>query len=165
MIRRLLAGILILVGLVWGVGQLRYMIASPETRIRMRIERMALGFNTTKMAGALGGFARDYRDADSGTDKERVKQILLHFFFREIDPTTKRFRMRVEVPEEELSVSLDPDDESRAVVQLRAVFYEREGDSEELYWDARVTAEMAEGEDGWQILRTREVNHRDRRRR
>ncbi|MFT4541271.1 MAG: hypothetical protein ACI841_003330 [Planctomycetota bacterium] len=162
--RRILIGIVLVAALVWTVGAVRFALASPEERIRMRIDRMAIGFNTTKMAGVLGGFAHEYRDDDQEIDRDRVKEILLYLFFREIDPLTKRFRLRVEVPEPEFSVELDGADRSKAVVNMRAVFYERDGDSEELYWDARVTADMVEGEDGWQLLRTRKVNHSDRKR-
>lgn len=162
--KRALSVLIVGLALVWGYSELRYALASPEARVRMRIEGMALGFNTTKMAGVLGGFSKDYLDEESRIDRERVKEILLHFFFQEIDPTTKRFRLRVEIPEEQLSVVLDPADEHSALVHMRALFYEREGESERLYWDAHVTAEMRAGEDGWQIARTREVNHEARQR-
>lgn len=160
--RSLLVALLAALVLLVGIPRLRRALASDEQKIAWRIEDMAEGFNATRSARVLRGFAPDFRD-EGGFTREDVHQALVYLFFNEIDPKTKQFRMRVEIPEERLSVEVT--EEGRARVSLAARFWIRAGDREELYWDAVISGEMRDGEDGWQFERTHGVNHAGRRER
>ena len=153
----LLAALLLLVGIPW----LRRSLASDEQKIAWRIETMAEGFNGTRTAKVMRGFAPAFRDESAGFSREDVHQALVYLFFNEIDKSTKQFRMRVEIPEDRLSIELE--DEDRARVSLAARFWVRDGDQEELYWDAVISGEMRDGERGWQFTSSYDVNHAERR--
>lgn len=158
--RPLLIALLAVLALLVGVPRLRRALASDEQKIAWRLESMAEGFNATRSARVLSGFAADFRD-EGGFTREDVHQALVYLFFNEIDPKTKQFRMRVELPEDRLSIELTGED--RANVSLAARFWIRDGDEEELYWDALISGEMRDGENGWQFERSHDVNHEARR--
>lgn len=161
--RNLLAGVLVLLALVFAVRRVVYHASSPEQQIRARLASMAAGFNDTFTNGVLDGFAEEYRD-DGGTDREGIRDALLYLFFQELAGDGQGFALRVELPEEELVVEVDPEDPARAVVSLRAVFHRRRGGQEDLYWDASGRAELEDRGSEWEIVRTSDFNHRDRRR-
>ncbi len=158
--RRILVLSLFVVVAIWSIGRLRHALASPEERIRMRLEQMELGFDTTKVAGVLGGFAEDYRDEGSGIGRDEVQQILRHLVLRQFAGGSSSVELRVDL--EDVVIELDPDDPERATSRMRAVFWQSEDEVEKLYWDARVTGDWRSGPDGWQLVRTRDVNHADR---
>ena len=158
--RSLVVGILVLLALLVGVPRLVRSLGPPQARIAHRLEEMARGFDECRTARVLAAFAPQYRDEGSGVERSDLHRILVHLFFREIDPATKRFRLRVELDEPRVTLS---EDGERADVRLRARFYARDGAEEELFWDATVRGEMRPGDGGWQLVRTREVNHSERR--
>lgn len=158
--RPFVLGLLAVLALLVGVPRLVRSLAAPQERLERRLTEMARGFDHCRTARVLAGFADEYRDAGSGVRREDLHRILVHLFFREIDPATKRFRLRVELGEPE--VALDEDGE-RADVRVRARFFARTGGEEEVFWDASVQGEMRDGPDGWQLVETHDVNHAERR--
>lgn len=101
-------------------------LASPETKVRWRIQSMVDGFNRQRASPVLRGFASDYRDESSGADRELVHQGVVSLFFREKDPETKAFRLRAEIPDEELDVVVEEGGE-RATARGVLTVYRREG--------------------------------------
>jgi len=151
----------LLAGLALGLRWVLVSLGSPEDKIRWRLEQMAEGFNETRLAPVLAGLEDDYRDAGSGRGRDDVADALRWLFLHEDSPAG--FLLRVEIPETELGLVLDPEGDA-ADVRGRARFYRREQDQggETLWWDARFVARFEDGEDGWQIVRTAEVNHAER---
>ncbi len=135
-------------------------LGSEEDKILRRFEHMTQGFNLEDAGAVLAGFHDDYEDEDDrGYDRRRIRETLIYLFFRGGEE-----RLRMELPEQELIVELAPEGES-AQAGGRAVFWRARPDgTEELYWDARFRAELVDGAEGWQILRTFEVNHHERER-
>ncbi|MCP3918787.1 MAG: hypothetical protein GY711_24840 [bacterium] len=148
--------------LLFGIQRIRLALESDEEAIARRLQVMARGFNETTMRHALGGFDRRYQDEATGHDKRVVRQALTQLFFNEKDETTKAFRFRLEIPEDEVEVNLRDDDPAMADVRLRAIFHERDAGVEKLWWDARVSGSMRKDEGTWRLYRTQEVNHEDR---
>src|SRR6185503_10769625 len=95
-----------LVGLILAGRFLYMMFASDETKIRWVIERMQDGFNDTRANPCLDGLAKEFTDTTSGADRGLVHQALVHLFFTAKDESTKKFLYRVEIPEEELRISI-----------------------------------------------------------
>ncbi len=137
--------------------------ASEDQRIAWLVADVAEGFNATRMRPVIRAFADDYVDEGSGTTRDRVRDILRHLYFREIDPTSKRFRFRVEIPADELTIELPEGEPQRAMLGLHAIFYCLEQGAEVVYWDARIRAELEERDGSWKFVRTFDVNHADRR--
>jgi len=138
-------------------------LASEEQRIAWLVADVAEGFNATRMRPVISAFADEYVDEGSGTTRDRVRDVLVHLYFREIDPKSKRFRFRVEIPAEELTVELLEGEPQRAMLGLHAIFHCLERGEEVVYWDAHVRAELEERDGSWKFVRTFDVNHADRR--
>jgi len=153
--------------ILWFGGRaLWYALSGDEDQIAWVLDEMVDGFNDTRMRSVLGGFSRDFRDESSGATRAEVHQALASLFMSELDPETKEFLLRVELPTDDLEIDLvegTGDEPSRAKLVLHPRFTTRESGTEELYWDATVHVEMVEGDDGWQLVRTSQVNHADRR--
>ena len=147
--------------LVWfGVKKLVYSLASAETQIRWRLEEMVEGFNETRKRSVMAGFDRTYADA-RGYTRDEVSRYLSHLCLGYIDSETKKFTLSVSMPESELLIEIHETEPPTATVQAR--FLIMEGTEE--YWDLSLTGDLEDDEDGWQFVRTRDVNHADRARR
>lgn len=143
-----------LVGLFLAGRWLYLEFASDETQIRWVIERMAEGFNDTRANPCLEGLAPSFVDTTSGADRELVHSALVHLFFTAKDETTKKFLYAVEVPEDELKISVAESDLPTATIDALARFYEVRGEARSLAWEIRIHGELAEGEGDWQFVRT-----------
>jgi hypothetical protein len=136
-------------------GRFLYMaLASDETRVRWVIERMVEGFNDTRASPCLDGFATSYVDTSSGADRETVHRALAYLFFTRKDETTKKFLYEVEMPENDLSITVVDGDAPTATAEGVARFFEVHGEERKLAWEVRFRGELAEGDDGWQFVRT-----------
>ena len=151
----LIVGVVAL-GSVFGWRTLRSALASDEQKIRWVFEDMQSGFNRTRMAPVIRGFEISYRDESSGLTRDELREVLAYLFLREHDPETKRFRLRMELDGDALAVQIT--DETSATVSGAARFFELEDGAEQVFWDARFVAELVDGEKGWQVVRTKEVN-------
>ncbi len=128
--------------------------ASDETQIRWMIESMADGFNATRANPCLDGLAAGYVDTTSGADRELVHSALVHLFFTAKDETTKKFLYAVEMPEDELKISVSESDPPTATVDALARFHEVHGGERTPAWEIRFHGELAEGEGDWEFVRT-----------
>lgn len=162
-LKKLGIGALVL-GLSWVAWtRARTSLATPEQRIRWRLEEMAEGFHDNVLRRVVRGFHPDYRDS-AGADRDDVQGALVYLFFQDRDPETGRFAYRLELPEPELAIRIDPEDGRRATVTLRAVFHRARRGQEEVWWDTRATLDFVKEDGEWRILQSRDVSHRDRRR-
>lgn len=133
--------------------ELRVRLASPETRVRWRIEEMLEGFNDARVGPCLRGVAKSWRDEGGRLDRERLGDGLRYLFLQERDTATKAFRFRVELEGEPLVV-VDPADESAAHVELVARFECLTREEWTTTWLVRISAEMIDDdEEGWQVTR------------
>jgi hypothetical protein len=130
-------------------------MASDETRIRWVIERMEEGFDAGSANGATSGLAPGWRHEGQVHERRMVHDGLLRVFWEERDPKTKELLLRVEVPEESLAIRVDGE---RAELEAQARFERRRGGEWQPQWTIAIEAELALGEDGWEIVRSR---HRD----
>lgn len=150
----------------FGAWRLWRGLASDDQQARWRLAEMASGFNEGDVGPVLGGLAEEFFDESSGASRADVRGILAHLFFTEIDSTTKRFRLRVELPVDELELpEPTPTGEggrARIELDLAPRFFKTVHGAEEPFWDAHMHVEMEDTDDGWQIVRTSKVNHYDR---
>jgi hypothetical protein len=152
--RKVLAGVLLVAAATLLASWLRSALASDESRIRKLVRSSAAGFNSRDAGDAIAGLAEDFREETSGLDRAQVRLILIDLFLRGRDPGTKRFRYRLEVPEESVEVTVDPAG-ARASLGLSARLQEGEGESSRLVWEARIEAELEKRKGGWKLKRSR----------
>jgi len=140
-----------LLALYLGVGWLIRMLASDETKIRWLVEGMEQAYNTGDAGDCVAPLARNWRHEGYEIDR----QFLLGAVFqasRERDKETREMLTRVDVDEDALAITVDGE---RATLAAEAVFSRlRKGEWQET-WRIRVEGELVDGEDGWEILRTR----------
>lgn len=147
---------------VWFVGgKLRYAFASPETQIRWRLEEMVEGFNTTVLRKLTDGIRKDYRD-EGGYGKTEVADAARYVFLNKVDPKTKAFMLSLELVDEDLSIEVEDTEPLSAWARVHFRFTEKKDGTERIYWDARFSARMEDGDNGWQITRTKDVDHAER---
>lgn len=161
-LKKLFVAVLVigLMGLAW--TRARHALASPEDLIRWRLQGMVEGFHSKTLRHVMAGFHGDYRDLGTGHGREHVADALRYLFFQERDSMTQGFAYRLEVPEDELAIQLDPEDEQRADVTLRAIFFRTQRGVEEPWWDMRASLVFVRDKGEWRIVSSKDVNHRDR---
>jgi hypothetical protein len=131
----------------WLVG----LSASAESRIRELLHSEAAAFNRAAALSVLSGFATDYRDETADVDRQTLKAVLL-WAFRNRRDRTGRFRMRVELPDDPLTIAVRGD---AAEAAFRLLLWDRAGAGESLVWELAVTAVLTDGEAGWRIASSR----------
>lgn len=154
-VRQALVATVAVVGLYFAGRWLVLAFASDATKIRWQLERMTDGFNATRAGPCLDALAPTYVDTTSGADREAVHAALVHVFFTAKDPKTKKFTYQAEMPEGELKIVVMPGDAPTATVDALTRFFEVHGDACTLAWEIRWHGELAEGEGGWALVRTR----------
>lgn len=152
--KRILFGTLLLLALVFGVRAIVRALASDETKIRWRIEEMAEGFNDTRMNPILAGLAQDFVDETTGARKDDARAGLAQLFLQRKDPQTKQFPYRARVPEEQLTLSVQPGEPRTAAAQFVLECEESHGEAWSPAWKAKVRAELALDSSGWRITGT-----------
>ena len=153
--KRTLLTLLGLAVLLFAGWRVRLMLASPETRIRWRVEEMLEAFNEARLSPIMKGVAEGWRDEGERVDRERLADGLRYTFFQEKDPKTKAFRYRVEL-EEELAIVVDDKDARHATVALLARFDCLRLEEWTPTWRVRIEAELVEHEEhGWQVSRSK----------
>lgn len=139
-------------------------LASPQTKIRWRIERMVDGFNAMRAQPVLDGVSREFRDqTGGGTSRDDLRQILAWLFLNEIDSQTGEFLWACEFDPQGLSISLAPEEDG-AEVEVALRLLRRRGGEPQLFWDAHLSGTLAKGEDGWQWTVLTAANHSERKR-
>jgi hypothetical protein len=151
MLRRILLASLALAALVLGTGALVRACAADETKIRWLIADMEEAYNEGDAGDSVGPLARDWRHEGYSIDR----QLLLGALFqasRERDRETKQLLSRVEVDEDAAAITVEGD---RATLECEALFSRLRRGTWEEAWRVRFTAELVEGDGGWEIVRSR----------
>ena len=154
MLRKIAALVLLCAVGVIGVSIVKNALASPETKIRWRLEKMSKDFDLGRAGPCCRGLTDDFRDDTSGAEAQDVRAILSRMTLAERDPETKELLYRVSLPEDEMTIFVDPADPSEAHVDLVATFEKLTGGEWRLYWRVAIAAELLDGDDGWQIHRS-----------
>ena len=125
-------------------------LASDETKIRRLVETMADGFDRTRMDPVLAGLAKDFVDETSGATRQEVREALAYLFFTAKDEATKGFpyRARVEIGKVEVH-------RPTAACTADVRFVDLRGGKETTAWEIGLQLELARGDGGWRILKSR----------
>lgn len=149
--RRFLLLLLVLAALFAAARAVRELMLDDEARIRGLIEDMAREFDDGSAAGAVAGLARDWRDASTGLDRATLRAALARLFFQQ-GLSDAGGAWRVELPPEHFALALEPSEPDGARVACRARFFV--AGAVEPFWVVAIEAELARGEDGWEVLRS-----------
>jgi hypothetical protein len=154
MAKKLILGALALAALWLGSGLVIRFFASDETKIRWLVETMEEAYNAGRPGTCVGPLAKGWRHEGHGVDRETLRGALF-VVSRDRDRDTRELLSRVEVDEEALVIAVDGD---RATLQADATFARRRGETWEPTWALAIEAELVDGEDGWEIVRSRHVD-------
>lgn len=125
-------------------------LASDETKIRRIVETMADGFDRTRMDPILDGLDQSYVDETSGATRQELREALAYLFFTAKDETTKAFPYRAKVEIGPVAVHRPTAD---CAAEVR--FVDLRGGKETPAWEIGVRLELARGDDGWKIVKSR----------
>jgi len=136
---------------LWFAGRaLVRALASDETKIRRLVESMADGFDRTRMDPILQGLDRGFVDETSGATRQELREALAYLFFTAKDETTKAFPYRAKVEIGSVTVRR-PSAECAAEVR----FVDLRGGKGTPAWQIGVRLELARGDDGWKIVKSK----------
>jgi hypothetical protein len=148
---RWLLAALALLGVLWLWSSAR----SPKERIRSLLRSMADGFDRGDLRRAMAGIAPGWREEESGADRDRLRQALMHFFLTEgraAEGGQRPFRLELDP---QLLVELDLEREKTAVARGEARLLEQRGEEERVRWAFAFECALEEREGSWRILSTR----------
>jgi hypothetical protein len=154
MIKRVLFALLALVVLFYAVRGLVRFLASDETKIRRLVAGMEEAYNAGRPGSCVGPLAKDWRHESYQLDRELLLGALFQVA-RERDRETHELLTRVTVDEDAATVTVQ---DERATLALEALFERRRAGAWRETWRVRVEAELADGEDGWQIVKSRHTD-------
>ena len=161
MLRKVLLISLLAALAFFGARALYRALASPEKKIRWRLEEMVAGFNARRARPVLDGIARDFIDRSSDLKRDDLQSILTWAYFNELDEKGE-FLWRAAFDPQEMTIEVASDKHS-ANVGCHVKFFHRRGAVVELDWDAQVAGTLALGEEGWQWSVVESANHTARR--
>jgi len=140
-----------LAALYLGARALLGALASDETRIRRLVEQMEQGYDHGDVGDCLGPIARDWRHEGHELTREDLRGALLQASF-ERDRETRQLTTAVDVEPDSLVITVDGD---HATLSAVAAFKRLRAGAWQESWRARIEAELVDGEDGWQIVKSR----------
>ncbi len=157
---RRIATILLAAALLGFAGvRIRRALASPEQTLRWTLSELAEDFNAGDVGSVASGFHRDFRDESSGAGFDDVGAALRGLYLQERDKTG--FLLRVELPEDLLSVEV-AEGANSATVEATARFFRMRGGAQEPWWDAQARLTFVRQSGRWRIAESSRVNHGDR---
>ncbi len=136
-------------------------LASPQAKIRWRLEEMVDGFNAMRARPVLDGVAADFVDRSAGITREDLHALLAWMFLNEIDEHGEFLWNAIFEPEETV-IELAPDKRS-AKIECRVQLFRRRGGTPQMDWDARIAGTFNLGDQGWQWGAVDSANHGERR--
>ncbi len=136
-------------------------LASPQTKIRWRLEEMVGGFNAMRARPVLDGVAADFVDQSAGITREDLHALLAWMFLNEIDEHGEFLWNAVFDPKETV-IELAAD-KCSAKLDCRVRIFRRRGGTPQMDWDARIAGRFSLGEEGWQCSAVDSANHAERR--
>ena len=151
MAKKILLPLFALLSLYFGAGFLIRFFASDETKIRWRIADMEEAYNAGRPGACVAPLARDWHHEGSSIDREMLLGGLFQAA-RERDKQTGGLRSRVEVDEDAAQIAVNG---ARATLAVEARFSRLRAGAWEDAWRVRFEAELVDGDDGWQIVKSR----------
>ncbi len=151
MTKKILLLTLSFAGLYFGARSLVRFFASDETKIRRLVAGMEEAYNEGKPGSCVGPLAKDWRHEGYELDRE----LLLGGLFqtaRDRDRETRQLRTRVEVDEEAVVVTVEGE---HATLTTAATFFRLRAGTWAESWHLCIEAELADGDDGWEIVKSR----------
>lgn len=131
-----------------GSGFVLRWFASDETRIRWLVESMEENYNAGDPSDCVEPIAATWHHAGTEMDRRMLFGALLQIA-QERERETRQLRSRVEVDEEAATIAVEGE---RATLTLDAQFSRRKGAEWQPSWQVRITAELVDGDDGWEIV-------------
>lgn len=159
MLRRITLSVAVLAVAWFGVHRIRLALASDVQLLRWRLEEMQEAFNEGNMRGVSSGFSESFRDESSGARKDDVHGALVSLYMQEKHPETRGFNLRVELPEELLSIQLEEGADTATVDCTARVSYV---DSGKLWWDVEARVDFRKEGKRWRVVGSSQVNHNER---
>jgi len=145
--KRILTLLLGLVVLVLGGRALFRALASEETKIRWRLERMEAGYDEGDVGDAIGPIATDWRhEGYPNATRDQVRAGLAHRTLTQRDRETKELRHRVDIDWETLEIEVDGD---RATSEFEVRFSELVNGEWIEGWHVRARCTWRHDPNGW----------------
>ncbi len=154
MAKKLVLSLLALLALYLGIGPLRRLFASDETKIRWLVEQMEEAYNAGRPGSCVGPLAKGWRHEGYEIDRELLLGALFQAA-RERDRETRQLLSRVVVDEDALVIRVDG---ARATLEVPATFSRLRAGQWQESWRISVTAELEHGDEGWEIARSRHAD-------
>jgi hypothetical protein len=159
MLRKIAFGLIAVAVLWFGVRALVHALASDETLIRLKFENACDGFDHTRMSPILDFLSHDFVDERTGAHRDDVRTHLAGLFFSAKDPKTRGFPYRAEIVPGTLSIEVDPGTKKTAHLRCTIRVMDTSEGGARVALESRLSGELANGEDGWQLVRTlREID-------
>jgi hypothetical protein len=150
LVKKIALGLVALAALYLGCRWLVRALASDETRIRWLVERMEQGYDEGDPGDCVGPLAADWRHEGYELNRELLFGGLLQIAMQERERETRELLTRVELSGLRISVSGDT-----AELECEAAFSRRRRGEWQETWRMRAWAELVDGDDGWEIVRSR----------
>lgn len=151
----------LLVGMgLFALDQIRSALRSPMEKLLWRSHSMVEDFNRGRIRQLMVGFGEDFRDESSGALKSEVHQVLAALVLQHRDPEANSFALSAG-----WVTPFDPilnEDETKATADVHLRITHTSRGNSRTWWEAKAKVEFVYESGQWQILRTRSVNHRDR---
>jgi hypothetical protein len=152
-VKRFLAIALAFAALFLGARWLWHALASDERKIRWLVEGAADGFDEAHSGPVLDALTLDWlHESTPGFDRAVLVDVLRALYFQERDPSTRRFRYRVEIDAAALAIAVEGE---RARLAGEARFDRSLQGEWKPIWRVRFEADLIDGDDGWRVARSR----------
>ena len=151
MAKKLVLALLALVALYLGIAWLVRLFTPDETKIRRLVAQMEDAYNRGNPGDCVEPLARDWRHERYALDRQLLFGALLQTA-QERDHETRALLTRVAIDEDAATVNVQ---EGGAQLELEALFERRRAGEWHETWRIRVEAELADGDDGWEIVKSR----------
>lgn len=147
---------LVSVALVLGLARLLFPPVPDEQRIRRQIRRLERGFTAGEVRACLRPLHAEFVEERTGWSRDEIRAALVYHFHSDRNPRTGRPRYRVDLPDDEIDIRLDPGGDG-AEATLVAEFRPAGDDEPAPVWTIEVESSLERTGDGW---RFREASHR-----
>lgn len=151
MAKKILLPLFALLVLYLGIGLVIRFFASDETKIRWLVAQMEQAYNAGRPGACVGPLAKAWRHEGYELDREMLLGGLFQAA-REREKETRQLRSKVEVDEDALEVVVNGE---RATLSTQAVFWRLRAGSWVQSWHLRIQADLVDGEEGWEIVKSR----------
>ena len=123
---------------------------SPEEQVRRHLRAMAKDFNAGRTGPCSRGLSEDYLETTTGVSREEIRGYLASL---RLQDGKENFRYRVTLPEE-IDVTIDPQDATKATTDFIAIFDERSKEEWRTRWRVEIRAEIVKIDGDWRVRRS-----------